>query len=133
MADDPGTSATEAILFDLKALTHFSESGPNATILAETGVAQVVLLAMRAGQVAQDIRLPCQIITQCLRGRAEVRMISATQALRAGLVVLIEAGTLHTFIALTDCVLLLTITPSPEGLPAHDLLAGRAPLVRRTD
>ncbi len=133
MVVDSGENATEAIIFDLKALTHFSENGPNAIILAETGVAQIVLLAMRAGQVTRDIRLPSQIIAQCLRGRTEARMGTSVQALRAGLVALIEAGTPHTFSALTDCVLLLTITPSPEESAGHALLAGRTPLVRRAD
>ncbi len=131
MPEQPITSNSHAIIFDLKALTQFSDSGPRATILAETGAAQIVLLALRAGQRAEDVETPSQIVAQCLRGRATLRMGAAVQALRAGLVALIEADTRHTFVASTDCVLLLTLTPSPDHRPAHDLLAGVAPLVVR--
>lgn len=131
--DAPITGGTHSIIFDLKALTQFSDSGPRAIILAETGAAQLVLLAMHAGQMAQDVETSSQIVAQCLRGRAALRIDASAQALRAGLVTLIEANTRHTFVASTDCVLLLTLTPSPEQRPAHDLLAGATPLVVRTE
>ncbi len=122
---------THAIIFDLKMLSVFDESAPKATILAETGAAQVVLLAMRNGQSARDLETPSQIIAQCLRGRATLRSGAATQALRAGLVALVEANTCHSLIATTDCVLLLTLTPSPEQAPR--LFADAVPLVTRAD
>jgi quercetin dioxygenase-like cupin family protein len=131
--DAPIAGGTHSIIFDLKALTQFSDSGPRAIILAETGAAQIVLLAMHAGQMAQDIETSSQIMAQCLRGRATLRIETSMQSLRAGLVTLIEANTRHTFVASTDCVLLLTLTPSPERHPAHDLLAGITPLVVRTE
>ena len=123
---------TPAIIFDLKALTRFGWSSPAATILADTGAAQVVLLALRAGQAVSDMQTPSQMIAQCLRGRATVRIGDAAQALRAGLVALVEADTRHSFIATTDCVLLLTLTPSPEHR-AHALLADVRPLVVRSE
>ena len=125
--------ATHAIIFDLKALTHFDDATPTITILAETGAAQVVLLAMRNGQSARDIQTPSQLIAQCLRGRATLQIGTAVQALRAGLVALVEANTRHSFIATTDCVLLLTLTPSPEQRPPHHLFANAVPLVVRND
>jgi len=131
--EQPISGTTHTVIFDLKALTQFSDSGPRATILAETGAAQIVLLALRAGQSAQDVETRSQIVAQCLRGRATLRIGDAVQALRAGLVALIEADTRHTFVASTDCVLLLTLTPSPDERPAHGLLAGVAPLVVRAE
>jgi len=133
MPQQPICVGSHAIVFDLKALTQFDDAGPKATILAEMGAAQVVLLAMRSGQAVNDIQTPSQIIVQCLRGRSTLRIGDGVQALRAGLVALVEADTHHTFVASTDCVLLLTLTPSPERHPAHGLLANVAPLVVRAE
>lgn len=133
MADEGVSGSTHTIVFDLKQLTRFDEQQPAATVLAETGAAQVVLLAMRAGQTARDVQTPSQIIAQCLRGRATLHTDAPVQALRAGLVALIESDTLHTFQATTDCVLLLTLTPSPEQHPAHAMLLDAHPLVKRVE
>ncbi len=133
MPQQPISAGSHAIIFDLKALTQFDDTRPKATILAETGAAQVVLLAMRAGQAVQDVETPSQIIVQCLRGRSTLRIADSVHALRAGLVGLVEANTPHAFVASTDCVLLLTLTPSPEHRPAHGLLADVAPLVVREE
>jgi quercetin dioxygenase-like cupin family protein len=130
--EQQGSNDTPAIIFDLKDLTQFGWASPVATILADTGAAQVVLLALRAGQAVRDMQTPSQMIAQCLRGRATVQIGDASQALRAGLVALVEADTHHSFIASTDCVLLLTLTPSPEQR-AHPLLANARPLVVRAD
>lgn len=128
---EPG-AATSAVLFDLKQLARFSERGPEAVILAETGGAQIVLLGMRAGQEVREVRTASQVVAQCLRGRARLWLGAAPLEVRAGLVALIEAGATHSFSATTDCVLLLTLTPSPERQsPAHDLLAELRPLVVR--
>jgi quercetin dioxygenase-like cupin family protein len=126
------TDETHSVIFDLKALTRFDEATPTVTILADTGAAQVVLLALRNGQSVRDIASPSQMIVQCLRGRATLQIGPAAQALRAGLVALVEATTLHSFLAMTDCVLLLTLTPSPEERPVHQLFANVTPLVVRT-
>jgi len=131
MADDRAAEVTSAIIFDLKTLTQFDATLPKATILADTGAAQVVLLGMRAGQQVDDVLTTSQLIVQCLRGRVTLRMGQGTQELRAGLVALIEAETPHGFSARTDCVILLTLTPSPERDAAHRLLQGLIPLVQR--
>ena len=134
MANEQQSDATHSVIFDLKLLTRFGEQGPQATILADTGAAQLVMLAMHAGQAIRDVRTESQIIAQCLRGRATLHIGASAQALRAGLVTLIEADTLHGFVASTDCVLLLTLTPSPERhQPAHALLADLPPIVRRDE
>jgi quercetin dioxygenase-like cupin family protein len=129
----PGDAAeTPAIIFDLKQLARFGEHGPQATILAETGAAQIVLLAMHAGQTVRDVETSSQMMAQCLRGRAVLHLGTGAQALRAGLVALVEANMRHSFTATTDCVLLLTLTPSPEAQrPAHAIFQGQQPLVRR--
>ena len=133
-SDQPtANDTTHAIIFDLKALTRFDAATPTVTILADTGAAQVVLLAMRNGQSAQGIETPSQLIAQCLRGRATLQIGPATQALRAGLVALVEASTPHSIIATTDCVVLLTLTPSPEQRPIHHLFVDAVPLVMRND
>jgi|GEM_PF-2997708 len=125
---------THSILFDLKALTQFDEQSPRATILADTNDAQLVLVAMHAGQQMVKIRTGSQIIAQCLRGRTTLHIGPNIQALRAGLVALIEADTVHSFVATTDCVLLLTLTPSPEHhAPAHAILTDAIPLVKRAN
>jgi quercetin dioxygenase-like cupin family protein len=120
-----------AIVFDLKQLARFNEKHPEGVILADTGDAQIVLLGMRAGQQIMDIETPSQFVAQCLRGRTVLRMGDAAQALRAGLVSLVEAHTRSTFYATTDCVLLLTFTPSPAE-PAHIGWHGMMPLVLRS-
>ncbi len=126
--------ATRSVIFDLKQLTRFDEAGPKATLLAETGAAQIVLLAMRVGQAVRDVETASQLMAQCLRGRAVLHIGAGTQALRAGLVALVEAQTRHSFVATTDCVLLLTLTPSPAARgPAHAVLADLPPLVKRED
>ncbi len=125
-------ASSHSVVFDLKVLTKFSENGPQAVILADTGAAQVVLLGMRAGQTVADVRSPSQLIAQAMRGRATLRIATTVHALRAGLLALVEANTLHTFTATTDCVLLLTLTPSPEQQqPAHALLADLIAIVSR--
>lgn len=134
MAEDAKDDTTQAIIFDLKLLTRFGEQGPQATILADTGAAQVILLALHPGQTVSDVETASQLVAQCLRGRATLRIGASAQALRAGLVALVEAHTVHSFVASTDCVLLLTLTPSPERQrPAHTLLVDLPPLVRRND
>lgn len=132
---EPLAGATSAVVFDLKLLTRFNDQGPQAVILAETGAAQLVLLGMRAGQRLRDVQTASQNIVQCLRGRAALILgDTAPQELRAGLVTLVEAGARHSLLARTDCVLLLTLTPSPERrAPAHDLLADLDPLVKRAE
>lgn len=124
--------SAQSIVFDLKVLAQLDDAGPRAVILADTGAAQVVLLGMRAGQAVRDVRSASQLIAQALRGRVMLELAQATHALRAGLVALIEADAPHSFVATTDCVVLLTLTPSPEHQrPAHDLLADLQAIVVR--
>lgn len=130
--EPPESGETHMVLFDLKALTQFGWSSPEAVILADTGAAQIVMVSMRNGQALRDVETSSQLIVQCLRGRTTLTIDGQEQALRAGLVALVEADTRHSFVATTDAVLLLTLTPSPERRPAHQLFANVQPLVVRT-
>lgn len=125
-------SGTSAVIFDLKPLARFDPLAPVVTVLAETGDMQLILICLKAGQSLTNILTPSQIMAQCLRGRSHLVLADSSQGLRAGLVALIEAHTVHTITASTDCVLLLTLTPSSESTPAHTAFSSATTLVRRS-
>ena len=120
------------IVFDLRTLTRFQEDHPYVQVLSDTGAARVVLFAFRAGQQLKEHSTSSQILVQALRGRMTFSTASNSVKLRAGMLLQLEAGIVHSVVAQTDAVMLLTLTPSPSRHSLEqDVLQGRTPLVTR--
>ncbi len=138
--------ATNFVLFDFRALTTFDERKPYVLTLAESGGARLLLVMLRAGQSLAPQPLASETSAQALRGRLRLTVgggvglgvgeappgsVAATE-LRAGRLALIEAHTGYRFDALSDAVVLLSLTPSPGEVAPDDPLRGAAgPLVTR--
>ncbi len=127
--EDEGSSA---ILFDLRTLSQFRNEGPNVQVLSDIDTARLVLFTFRAGQQLQEHYTSSQLLVQVLRGRVSFSTPENTLRLQAGMVLQVESHVYHNVVALTDAVMLLTMTPSPtydslEHEPFHDL----TPLVSR--
>lgn len=140
------SGATNFVLFDFRALTTFDERKPYVLTLAESGSARLLLVMLRAGQTLAPQPLASETSAQALRGRLRLSVgpsvgaasspdSLATTELRAGRLALIEAHIPYRFDAVSDAVVLLSLTPSPgEAAPddADDPLRGAAgPLVTR--
>jgi quercetin dioxygenase-like cupin family protein len=131
---DAQATTTNLIVFDLRTLARFRDDHPHIQVLSDLGSARVVLIAFRAGQQLAEHRSPGQVLMQVLRGRIIIETPEKHVRLQAGLLLRLEASVLHSVIARTDALMLLTITPDParcaeEGL---DILRGHTPLVART-
>lgn len=106
---EPGS----AILFDLRALTHFRDDGPHVQVLSDSGAARLVLFAFKTGQQLKEHNTSSQILVQVLRGRITFNTPGHSAKLRAGMILQVEANIPHSVTASTDAVMLLTMTPSP--------------------
>lgn len=133
MSQDEATRAAgDLIVFDLRALTHFQDAGPAVTVLADTGDARTVLFAFKAGQQLRDHRTSSQVLVQVLRGLIVFAAKGAQVRARAGMLLQLEAGVPHSLEAITNAVVLLTLTPSPARHGSQsDPTVGNAPLVSR--
>ncbi len=109
------------IEFDLRVLTQFREEGPYVQVLSDIGTVRLVLLAFKEGQRLQEHKTTSQVIAQVLRGRITFATATTTVKLQAGKLAQLEANVLHSVVAQTDAVMLLTMTPSPSyhGLGLH--------------
>lgn len=128
----PGATPGDLVAFDLRALAKFQESGPGVTVLADTGAARTVLFAFRAGQQLKEHRTSSQILVQVLRGRITFSAQGSHMKARVGTLLQLEADIPHSVEALTDAVVLLTLTPSPSHHSLErELFSGKEPLVAR--
>ena len=107
------TEQGSAILFDLRALTHFRDDGPNIQVLSDTGAARLVLFAFQAGQRLKEHSTSSQFLVHVLRGRITFNTPGHSAKLRAGMIVQVEASIPHSVTATTDAVMLLIMTPGP--------------------
>lgn len=140
--------ATNFVLFDFRALTTFDERKPYVLTLAESGGARLLLVMLRAGQSLAPHPLASETSAQALRGRLRLSVgpglepgvgsgvgrasAAASTELRAGRLALIEARTPYRFDAISDAVVLLSLTPSPgEPAPDDPLYGAAGPLVTR--
>ncbi len=126
------SEGSSAILFDLRTLAQFRNTGPNVQVLSDIDTARLVLFTFRAGQQLREHHTSSQLLVQVLRGRVSFSTPENTLRLQAGMVLQVESHVHHNVVALTDAVMLLTMTPSPtyhslEHEPFHDL----TPLVSR--
>ena len=120
------------IVFDLRTLTRFQDERPYVQVLSDIGTARVVLLAFRAGQQLKEHTTSSQILVQTLRGRVTLTTVGNSVRLQAGMLVQLEENVLHSVVALTDAVVLLTLTPSPsQHSLEHELFRDLTPLVAR--
>jgi quercetin dioxygenase-like cupin family protein len=128
--------ATNFVLFDFRALTAFDERQPHVVTLSETGTARLLLVMLRAGQALAPQQMASETSMQALRGRLRLSVgASPTESsteLRAGRLAQIEAQTCYRLDALSDTVVLLSLTPSPGEAALDAALRGAAgPLVTR--
>ncbi|HEU5345901.1 MAG TPA: hypothetical protein VFU60_16250 [Ktedonobacterales bacterium] len=140
------SGATNFVLFDFRALTTFDERRPHVVTLSETGAARLLLVMLRAGQTLAPRPLASETSAQALRGRLRLSVggdatttpssplssAATSIELRAGRLAQIEAQTPWRFDAISDAVILLSLTPSPGAATLDDALRGAAgPLVTR--
>lgn len=120
------------ILFDLRKLAQFRDGGPSVQILSDTGVARVVLFTFKAGQTLKEHHTSSPILVQALRGRVTFSANGTQARLQAGTIVQLEANVLHSVLAQTDAVLLVTMTPSPSYHSLErEVFQGLTPFVTR--
>ena len=126
------TEQGSAILFDLRALTHFRDEGPHVQVLSDTGAARLVLFAFKAGQQLKEHSTSSQFLAQVLRGRIVFNTPGHSAKLRVGMALQVEANIPHSVTASTDAVMLLTMTPSPTYHSLqHEIFDKLTPLVSR--
>ena len=117
-ADDMGTTpfrslSADLAICDLPKLEQYQEGGPRITLLRDDGVARVVVFHFRAGQQLPEHQTSSRIYVQVLRGMLTFRTAGASTNAPAGSLLALEANVAHSVVALTDCTMLLTLTPSP--------------------
>ena len=103
-------------LFDLHSLTSFHEEGPNVHIISDEPEARLVLLSPKAGQHLKEHQTKSVLFVQAIQGRATFSASGKSVELEAGKIVRVEASLPHQVTALSDTVLLLTMTPSPATI-----------------
>ena len=122
----------EMIVFDLQALTHFRDEGPYVQVLSDIGAARVVLFAFKTGQQLKEHRTSSQIQVQALRGHVTFEATGQSVELEEGILLQLEAGIPHSVTALSDAVILVTMTPSPAYHSLErEVFQQATPLVRR--
>lgn len=111
--EQPATTESDLIVFELRKLAVYDDSAPGVTVLADVGAARVVLFAFRPGQVLKEHETTSQILVQALRGRVQFNAAGRTVAMSGGMLVQLEARVRHSIVAQTDALVLVTIVPSP--------------------
>lgn len=106
----------DVLTFDLLDLLNFSDTGPQALLVTDSGDARLVLFAMRKGQQIPEHRSPSQLIVQVIDGCVAFTVAGRSVSLRAGKVLLVAAGLEHHLRAEEDALMLLTMTPSPAKI-----------------
>lgn len=103
-------------LFHLDTLASFCEEGLSARIISDEPEVRLVLLALKAGQHLREHRTKSVLFVQAVQGCATFTASEKSVELEAGKIVRVEAALPHQVTALTDAVLLLTMTPSPATI-----------------
>lgn len=124
---------TPAVTFDIRKLAHFRDDGPLVQILSESGTARLVMFVFKAGQRLKEHSTSSQIFVQALRGRVTFTAVGKATKLQAGMVHQLEARIPHDVVAITDAVLLVTMTPSPASHTLEqEVFQHLTPLVTQT-
>jgi quercetin dioxygenase-like cupin family protein len=126
-------SAGNLIVFDVRKLARFREEGPSVQVLSDIGAARLVLFAFKAGQQLKEHTTSSQLLVQVLRGRITFTSAGNSIRLQAGMVLQVEAQVPHQVVALTQAVILVTMTPSPAYHSLErEVFQHLTPLVTRT-
>lgn len=100
-------------LFDLRSLASFREEGPSVRIVSDDPSARLVLLSLKEGQQLKEHHTKSLLFVQVVQGRVTFGVLGKSVELEAGTIARVEASTPHHVTALSDAVLLLTMSPSP--------------------
>ena len=103
-------------LFDLHLLASFRNEGPSVHIVSDEPGTRLVLLSLKAGQHLKEHQTKSVLFVQAIQGRATFSASGKSVELEAGKIVRVDAALPHQVTALTDAVLLLTMTPSPATI-----------------
>ena len=101
-------------LFDLNQLAKFEGKGLDVQIVAQSGHARYVLFSIEAGKGLREHTTSSQIAVQLISGQASFAIQGEERTLNPGQLLLLEADVPHTVQAVTDAVMLLTMTPDPS-------------------
>lgn len=107
------TNTSSLLALDLLASVQWSEQGPHSQLLADSGVARLVLLTLRAGKEIKEHRNARQLILQIIEGHVVLTTADQSVTLRPGMACQLAAGLPHHVRAEQDTVLLLIMMPSP--------------------
>lgn len=107
-----------ARLIDLREQLQFSDQHPQARVLCEGQDTRVVGFALRAGQEINAHRSPNQLLAQVIDGSLIFTVADQSFCLRAGMILQIAAGAVHSLRATADTLLLLVMTSDPARKPA---------------
>jgi quercetin dioxygenase-like cupin family protein len=117
----PATRDADSLIrFDLGSALTWGEAGPGVRVLSESLVARVVLFTFRAGQHLKQHQTSSQILVHILDG--DVAFIAQGQRHEAsqGTLFQLSGGIPHALEALTQAVVMITMTPSPVRHSLHE-------------
>jgi quercetin dioxygenase-like cupin family protein len=104
----------ELICFELLALAEWANPGPTVRILSDTGASRSVLFTFRAGQRLKEHRTSSQILVYVLCGEIAFDSRGRSVAAAGGTFLQLESEVPHAILALSDAIVLVTMTPSPK-------------------
>jgi quercetin dioxygenase-like cupin family protein len=115
---EPSHERPAASLIDLLERLQFREQGPQAQVLEDRPEVRLVGFALRAEQEITEHRSPSRLFVQVIDGSLVFTVADQSFALRAGLVLQVDAGVPHSLRATSDALMLLVMTPSPARIHA---------------
>ena len=122
----------ELIIFDLPALAEYTDPGLSARVLSDVGTSRIVLFSFRAGQRLQEHHTSSPLLVQVISGSIAFEARGHAIAVAAGGLLQLERNVPHTVVAVTDALVLVTITPSPRRHSlSSELFDKLTPLVTR--
>jgi quercetin dioxygenase-like cupin family protein len=104
----------ELIVFDLPALAEFTDPGLSVRVLSDVGASRVVLFSFRAGQRLREHHTSSPILVQVVSGTIAFEARGHAIEVAAGGLLQLERNVPHTVVAVTDAIVLVTMTPSPR-------------------
>ncbi len=104
----------EMIVFDLPTLAEFSDSGPNVRILSDVGTSRVVLFSFRMGQRLREHHASSPLLVQVVSGTVAFEARGHAIEVAAGSLLQLERNVPHSIVAISDAIVLVTMTPSPK-------------------
>ena len=99
----------------IRAHARAASDGRAAKTLIKDGPLRVTVVGLRAGIELQEHSVSGPVLVQGLSGVARVTVGSGEVDLGPGALVALDEGVPHTVQAVEDCVLLLTLAPTPPA------------------